>query len=134
MDFFSKVGDITKTIGDKTVDAFQAGKLHVKLNGEEHELNKLYQRLGAYIYEKRNAGMVLDEEAEAICKEADVHAETIRNFNDIKRVKKQQFASSVEKPEGEEEPGEPKQKFCSGCGKKVEAGAVFCSTCGNKVG
>ena len=88
MDFFSKIGDITKNIGDKTVDAFQTGKQHVKITAKEFELDKVYQKLGAYIYGKRNAGMELDAEAEAICQEADVYVEAIRLAKEeIERIK-----------------------------------------------
>jgi len=88
MDFFDRIGDITKTIGDKTVDAFQTGKQHVKIGTEEHALEEKYKKLGEYYYRKRCEGMILAPEAEAICQEADVHVEAIRLAREeIERIK-----------------------------------------------
>mgnify|MGYP006980328212 CR=1 FL=1 len=50
-DFQKKVIDVTNTVGKKTNDLIEEGKLLYKIRETEREIDRLYQDLGRAVYE-----------------------------------------------------------------------------------
>ena len=64
-DFQKKVIDVTNTVGKKTNDLIEEGKLLYKIREAEREIDRLYQDLGRAVYEA-------DEDMELRGKLADI--------------------------------------------------------------
>ena len=98
-------------IGEKTSDAFNAGKLNVKLFDLNTDMDVIYKEIGKIIYAS-HAGE--DTEAEALEAKLSQADEKMAEINEIKeRIAK--LSTS---------------KKCPSCGKECENDVAFCSKCG----
>ena len=98
-------------IGEKTSDAFNAGKLNVKLFDLNTDMDVIYKEIGKIIYTS-HAGE--DTEAEAL--EAKL-SQADEKMAEITEIKEQIAKLST-------------SKKCPSCGKECEHDAAFCSKCG----
>lgn len=88
MDFFNKIGDIAKTIGDKSVDvaknigdragdAIETQKIKNKIAAERRGFENQMKLIGQYYYEAYLRGEVLDENILTYIQTAQQHAAAI---------------------------------------------------------
>ncbi|MCR5607679.1 MAG: hypothetical protein K6G26_01285 [Lachnospiraceae bacterium] len=61
MAFFDKIGDIAKTVGEKTGDAIETSKIQLKIRNEKSEIEKNYKLIGEYFYKKYLEDNIADE-------------------------------------------------------------------------
>ena len=146
MDFLDKMGKLAKTVGEKTGDAVEIGKINLKINQAEGKIKDAKQDLGDLMYLLYRNGRTLPEDAAAICQEIKSLEETIAGLEADKAAVKE---PAKEEPEAEEAPVEKKeelpgeearevateetsegQRVCPECGKEVEPEARFCGNCG----
>ena len=67
MEFFNRIGDFAKNVGDRTNDMLEIGKLNSRIHGEEDAIEQHFYDLGEYIWEKFESGVAMDERATVIC-------------------------------------------------------------------
>ncbi len=130
MAFFDKLGEITKSVGDKTNDMIETNKLNSKIKAERNAIEGVKAELGALYWAKFEAGVQLDEDGAALCAKIKESLENIAGFEaEIKRIKEE----NEKKPEPEPAPAVPAAEgtFCAGCGAKIATGAKFCPECGS---
>lgn len=98
-------------IGEKTSDAFNAGKLNVKLFDLNTDMDVIYKEIGKIIYASHAGEDTESDVLEAKLGQAD---EKMAEINEIKaEIAKLSSA-----------------KKCPSCGKECENDAAFCSKCG----
>ncbi len=98
-------------IGEKTSDAFNTGKLNVKLFDLNTDMDVIYKEIGKIIYASHSGEDTEAETLEAKLSQAD---EKMAEINEIKEQIAKLSAS----------------KKCPSCGKECESDAAFCSKCG----
>ncbi len=98
-------------IGEKTSDAFNTGKLNVKLFDLNTDMDVIYKEIGKIIYASHAGEDTEAETLEAKLSQAD---EKMAEINEIKEQIAKLSAS----------------KKCPSCGKECENDAAFCSKCG----
>ncbi len=98
-------------IGEKTSDAFNTGKLNVKLFDLNTDMDVIYKEIGKIIYASHAGEETASETLEAKLAEAD---EKMAEINEIK----EQIAKLAA------------AKKCPSCGNECQSDAAFCSKCG----
>ncbi|MCR4771175.1 MAG: zinc ribbon domain-containing protein [Oscillospiraceae bacterium] len=125
MAFFDKLNGIAQSVGEKTSNAIESGKLSLKINGEEKKIAAAVVKLGELFLARLDAGEAADEETMAVYSEIigcrEVIAATQEELENLKAAK-ESGAESRTVEEG--------TKFCTACGAKVSADARFCPECG----
>lgn len=125
MDFFEKLGNMTKTAVDKTGEMIEINGIKSKISSEEAKISAFKGKIGEYFWNKFNEGTVLDEEAINLCNEIKNSMDVIEGYNmDIEKIKANQVGGQATTPSG---------KFCAACGAKAADGVKFCSECGAKI-
>ena len=81
MAFFDKLGEITKSVGDKTNDMIETNKLNGKIKAEKAAIEAVKAELGALYWAKFEAGAQLDEDAAAMCGKIRTSLENIAGFD-----------------------------------------------------
>jgi len=104
-------GKKASEIGGKTSDAFNVGKLNVKLFDLNTDMDVLYKEIGKIIYAS-HAGE--DQDSQIL---EDKLAAADEKMAEIKKIK-EKIASRTA------------SKKCNACGKECENDAAFCSKCG----
>ncbi|MGE5626604.1 MAG: zinc-ribbon domain-containing protein [Solirubrobacterales bacterium] len=121
MDFFEKIGNMTKNAMDKTGEMIEINGIRSKISTEEAKISAFKGKIGEYYWNKYNEGTELDEEASNLCLEIKNSMAVIEGFNmDIEKIKANQTTI-------------PSGKFCKECGAKAADGVKFCSECGAKI-
>ena len=133
MAFFDKLGELTKSVGDKTNDMIETNKLNGKIKAEKAAIEAVKAELGALYWAKFEAGAQLDEDAAALCGKIRTSLENIAGFEaEIQRIREE----SEKKPEPTA-PAAPvpvaEGTFCQACGAKIASDAKFCPECGSPV-
>ncbi|MBP5165912.1 MAG: zinc ribbon domain-containing protein [Oscillospiraceae bacterium] len=125
MAFFDKLNGIAQSVGEKTSNAIESGKLSLKISGEEKKIAAAVVKLGERFLAKLDAGEVADEETMAIYSEItgyrEVIAATQEELDTLKAAKE-----APEAPQADDAGA----KFCASCGAKLSADARFCPECG----
>ena len=114
-DFQKKVIDVTNTVGKKTNDLIEEGKLLYKIREAEREIDRLYQDLGRAVYEADEDMEVSFEEytsdkTEQIDRQKEKLAELRGKLADIKG-----------------------SRVCRACGTINPNGSCYCSKCGTQL-
>jgi hypothetical protein len=139
MSFFKKLGETVietaTTVGNKSADLVEQGKLKVQKNQLEGSIKDKKYEIGNLLYNAYKQGISRDETTlNAIFSEiADLENQISvidEKFEKV-GVKKEQPASQVVQ-EAEEKPVEGKL-FCASCGQELTPGAKFCKNCGSAV-
>ena len=153
MAFFDKLGEITKSIGDKTTDAIETGKLNSKINSEKAAAGEDFKKIGEYYYGKYMEGAEVAPEIVEFCNSAKAHFDTATEAQaQIERIKAENEAEkAAAAPAVATAPvggivcpscgttNSEGTKFCQNCGNKLEIpaptepGKRFCSACGTEV-
>ena len=136
MAFFDKLGEITKSVGDKTNDMIEINKLNSKIKAERAAIETGKAELGALYWSKFEAGAKLDADAMELCAKIQGSFDAIAGFEaEIKRIKEENEKKSQPEPAACV-PGAPlsgESMFCSNCGAKVALGTKFCPQCGKPI-
>ena len=144
MDFFNKLGDLAKSVGDKTNDMLEIGKLNSRIHGEEDSIEQHYFDLGEYIFEKFESGVAMDERATVICLAIRERKANIRAMQEeIQQIKQEQDdlrrAKAEARQEAREQARQAKAAMAAGtetcpvCGATIAAGSKFCGDCGTQL-
>ena len=144
MDFFNKLGDLAKSVGDKTNDMLEIGKLNSRIHGEEDYIEQHYFDLGEYIFEKFESGVAMDERATVICLAIRERKANIRAMQEeIQQIKQEQDdlrrAKAEARQEAREQVRQAKAAMAAGtetcpvCGATIAAGSKFCGDCGTQL-
>lgn len=148
MAFLDKLNDFAKNIGDKTGDAIETTKLNSKISSEKKEISRLMQKIGEAYYEKYKNGEQPAPELLECFTEIDAHNVAISEAQaEIDKIKAPAEAPkpATTTPSANTSGitcascgtvNNSQQKFCSGCGAKVEVTVVqekLCNSCGAKV-
>ena len=90
MAFFDKLGELTKSVGDKTNDMIETNKLNGKIKAEKAAIEAVKAELGALYWAKFEAGAQLDEDAAALCEKIRASFENIAGFEaEIQRIREE---------------------------------------------
>ena len=137
MAFLDKMGKIAKTVGEKTGDAVEIGRINLKINQVEGKIKDAKQELGSLMYLLYRNGRTLPEDAALICQQIRALEETIAQLEADKAA----VTADREEPDWElaepvaVEPETPAgtagEQVCPECGSHEEAGAKFCGNCGH---
>ena len=107
------VSKTASTIGKKTGEAFNAGKLNLQIFDLNTDLDVLYKEIGKLVYVSHTGGDTDSDELDAKLREVD------EKLAKIAELKAEIEAQSDE-------------KTCDVCGEVCERDAAFCSKCGAK--
>lgn len=140
MSFFKKLGETVietaTTVGNKSADLVEQGKLKVQKNQLEGSIKEKKYEIGKLLYDAYKQGTPRDETIlNAIFSEiADLENQILVINDKFEKVgaKKEQTQTSQVVEEVEEKPVEEK-KFCALCGQEVSPDAKFCKNCGNPI-
>ena len=140
MSFFKKLGETVietaTTVGNKSADLVEQGKLKVQKNQFEGTIKEKKYEIGTLLYEAYKQGTSRDETTlNAIFSEiADLENQIAAIDDRYEKVgtKKDQDQVTQVVQEVEEKPAEGK-KFCAACGQELTPGAKFCKNCGSAI-
>jgi membrane protease subunit (stomatin/prohibitin family) len=140
VDFFDKLGNLAKNIGDKATDAIEISKLNGKISAEKSAIDEKLKAIGEIYYQKHLGGAADDPEVAELFAGIDGHHGTIAEIQaEIERVraetaaKQQAEQSSVPEPEFKVSQEEEEAQPCPACGAALGDGAKFCPECGAKI-
>lgn len=129
MSFLNKLGEIAKTVGDKTNDALEQGKAAIRLKTEEANFAEQMRKIGEHYYARRVQGLALDEEVAEACAAADAS----KNAMDEIRAEQQRQRAERDATVEAKVAREPVGAVCGGCGAINPPGTKFCRECGMPV-
>ena len=140
MSFFKKLGETVietaTTVGNKSADLVEQGKLKVQKNQLEGTIKDKKYEIGKLLYDAYKQEISRDETTlNAIFSEiADLENQILVIEDKFKKVgtKKEQTQASQVVQEVEENPVEEKI-FCAACGHEINVGAKFCKNCGSAI-
>ncbi len=113
-DVVSRVKDVAETVGNKTGELVEIGKIKIKIAELRREIAGAHEGLGRLVYDSRKSG-------EDVADMVDACVEHIAGmYGDLEEL--------------EEKVMESKNAVrCSGCGALNENTAMFCNQCGTKL-
>lgn len=125
MAFFDKINDFAKAATEKTNNVIEIGRLSAKAEAEQRTVEAITKKIGAYYVAKIEAGEVLDEEVMSMYEGIAAGNKTIAELKaEIESLK------APKEPQQEQAEEHAAKKFCSSCGKEIDASAKFCLNCG----
>lgn len=131
MALFDKIGNMTKSISDKTGDMLEITKLNSKINNEKNKISSLKTKIGDYYWSKFESGMTLDTEAQNLCVEIKESINTITALEtEIQKIKS---GGKEINAEAQNTPDFEVVTYCGNCGAAIDKGKKFCSECGTPV-
>ena len=142
MEFFNRIGDFAKNVGDRTNDMLEIGKLNSRIHGEEDAIEQHFYDLGEYIWEKFESGVAMDERATVICMAIRERKGNIRSMEEeIQQSRLAQEENRQARAQARQEAKEqarqaksaPATETCPICGATIAAGSKFCGDCGNQI-
>lgn len=111
-DFGKQVTDIAQTVGKRTGEAAEVGRLNARKQGVRQQIEALYGQIGKAYFATRE-GSVHDQ-ADMLCQQAvDLQAEIERLNRMIDKIKR--------------------QRRCPDCGQVQPDSARFCASCGARL-
>lgn len=128
MSFFKKFGETVKdtasSIGAKSMDMMELGKLKLQKNQLENSIKEKKTEIGDLIYKAHKQGDIQDSEA------------LRKVFSDIVELENQIAEIDVKLSKDEANTSTPSakseaEKNCSSCGAKISKDAKFCNNCGS---
>ena len=130
MALFEKLGEVAKSIGDKTNDAIETTKLNSKINSEKAAADAELKKIGVFYYQKYTESGYAESDVLEYCIEAKAHYDAaLEAQNEINRIKTE---NQEEKPTPVTQTVSREVK-CSSCGTLNTPGTKFCSECGKKM-
>lgn len=69
MAFFNKLGNLARSVSDKTGDKLEISKLKAQIRSNEDDIEELKIKLGDHIWKKYDSGVIMDNRTADICKE-----------------------------------------------------------------
>lgn len=129
MSILNKLGEIAKTVGDKTNDALEQGKASMKIKTEEANFAEQMRKIGEHYYARRAEGLMLEDAVAEACAAADQARDTIEEI----RAEQQRQRAEKEVATEAKAAREPVGAVCRGCGTVNPAGTKFCRQCGTPV-
>lgn len=121
MALIDKLGELAKSVGDKTSGLIETSRLWGKVRSQESAVSEMKKELGQYFYEQYLAGEAYGEEAMERC--ADIHSaeEAIAEiYAELDRRKAESARTAA--PE-----------TCEACGAELPQDACYCPHCGAKI-
>lgn len=113
-DVVSRVKDVAESVGKKTGELVELGKMKVKIADLRREIEGAHEGLGRLIYDSRKSGEPIDDMVDACIEHIDtLHAEIAELEECIMDSKN--------------------LVRCGGCGAFNEYTATFCNQCGEKL-
>lgn len=128
MSFFKKLGETMKdtasTIGAKTSDMMETGKLKLQKSQLENLIEAKKTEIGnlVYIAYKQNS----EPDSVAITKLFEEVKELENQITDIEEKLHKETVKAAAQPNAEPSSG----RACSNCGQEIASGAKFCNNCG----
>lgn len=130
MDFMNKLGGFAKSVGDKTNDLLEIGRLNSRIHAEEDAIEQHKFDLGDYIWEKFQTGIAMDERTTVICMAIRERQENIQSMlGEIESIKRPQGPGKRHSPQDTPAPNAGTE-VCPACGGVIAAGCKFCGDCG----
>ena len=129
MEFFDKLNQVAKNIGDKTNDAIETTKLNSKINAERSAAAEDLKKIGEHYYNLFAASGEAAPEVLEFCQSAKAHYDAAAEAQDeIERIKAENEAEKAAPA-----PAAPAGAVCPSCGTANGAGTKFCQNCGMKL-
>lgn len=130
MSFLKKLSetvmDTASTIGAKSADLVETGKLKLQRNQLEGSIKDKETEIGELVYLAYKQSTPPDESAlTALFAEVKNLENQITALDEKLRKEAAQAAQSAQPA-----PAAPGRMFCSECGQELSAGAKFCNNCG----
>ena len=154
MAFFDKIGNLARSVSDKTGDMLEISKLNAQIRSNEDDIEELKLKLGDYIWTKFDSGVIMDEKATELCMAirnlcleiaADQSAiDSIKSAQEAARYQSEmeaearsemrvQSAELLSEVQNFASPSAPAYAFCPLCGEPVSDSSRFCGNCGTKL-
>lgn len=140
MSFFKKltetVIDTATSVGNKSADLMETGKLKVQRNQIEGAIKDKKTDIGGIVYLAYKHGGPTEESVLSTIFAEISYLENQLNDIDMKLEgigeKKEEVQPPTEQPEPPETSAESRI-FCANCGQELSPGAKFCKNCGTSV-
>ncbi len=129
MALFDKLNDLARSVGEKTGDVIEAGKLTARISSERSAAAEELKKLGEAVYAHYAAGEEVAPELEEFCRRARGHYEAVaqaqKELEQLQGGKEEAKAAPVQL-----EPVD--DGVCPVCGHENAPGSRFCGGCGAK--
>ena len=112
-DLGKKIGETTETVTSKAGEMMEIQRLRGQIRTLERGNEADMQEIGRFLYEKYQAGEVMDEQVQMLCEKIDNRTESIERHQ-----------AKIEEIKG--------TSTCAECGKQVEKEMAYCPYCGAK--
>ena len=137
MDFFDKIGSLARSVSGKTGDMLEVGKLNAQIHIHEDDIEELKIKLGEHFWNKYQSGVIMDEQAAAICQSIRSAYEKISSCRaEISGIRRAQEENRIQR-EAEAPPAvlpsSPAIAFCPECGEPAAPRSRFCGGCGARL-
>jgi len=138
MSFFKKLSetvlDTASTIGSKSADLVETGKLKLQRSQLENSIKDKKTAIGDLVYQAQKSGSDLSMEdlAPIFAEIKDLEGQ-IELIDEKLRKESPQYQRPVTPPQSSYTPQDNNPKgtiFCSQCGQELPATAKFCNKCG----
>ncbi|HAG11985.1 MAG TPA: hypothetical protein DCK76_11585 [Desulfotomaculum sp.] len=134
MSFLKKIGDVVKdtatTVGSKSADMLEAGKLKLHKSQLEGKIKDKKTEIGGIVYEAYKQNTPADtsalEEIYSEIKDLENQIEAI----EVKLQKEVEPSTSNEAQTTSSTETTVEKVFCAECGQESSPGAKFCKSCG----
>jgi len=148
MDFLGKLGNMARSFSDKTGDMLEISKLNAQIRSKEDDIEELKLKLGDYIWNKFASGVIMDNQATAICGSIRSAYDEIRSckaeISEIRRAQEEDREQAAREAEARAQLREqareiireaPAQGFtlCPVCGAELPPDSRFCGGCGARI-
>ena len=112
-DLGKKIGETTETVTSKAGEMMEIQRLRGQIRTLERGNEADMQEIGRFLYEKYQAGEVMDEQVQMLCEKIDNRTESIERHQ-----------AKIEEIKG--------TSTCAECGKQVAKEMAYCPYCGAK--
>ena len=112
-DLGKKIGETTETVTSKAGEMMEIQRLRGQIRTLERGNEADMLEMGRFLYEKYQAGEVMDEQVQMLCEKIDNRTESIERHQ-----------AKIEEIKG--------TNTCAECGKQVEKEMAYCPYCGAK--
>jgi len=154
MALFNKIGNFARSVSDKTGDKLEISKLKAQIRSNDDDIEELKLKLGDYIWNKFDSGVIMDEKATEICMAirqsvldsaaCQQEIDSIRAAQEAARYQADMEAEARSEMRAQSAelfnevrtfaaPSAPQFSACPLCGAPTSSDSRFCGNCGTRL-